>query len=108
MRTILGVAFIAVVAVGATVAWFTPTVARGAALAEVIFETNPHRVVTCDDVVPITAIGAAFQCRATGDDGSTAVFALTIDRTGAVHTTVMAQTPATHAPPAKAGDPWNR
>jgi hypothetical protein len=108
VRTILGVAFIAAVAAGGAIAWFTPTVAHGSALAEVLFDPDPHRTVTCDDDVPIGATGARFACRAVGDDGSTAAYALTLDRDGAVHMKLVGRTPATHAPPARDGDPWTR
>ena len=108
MRTILGVAFIAAVAAGGAVAWFTPTVARGAALAEVLFDPDPHRTVTCDDDVPISATGARFHCRALGDDGSTADYALTLDRAGRVDMKLVDRTPPTHERPSLDGDPWNR
>ncbi len=98
VRTVLGVAFIAVVGAGATAAWFMPTTARGAALADLIFEPSPHRTIACDDDVPISATGAKFQCRATGDDGSTAVYDVVLERDGTVRMGVAANT----------GDPWNR
>jgi len=84
VRTVLGVAFIATIGVGAVIGWCAPTVARGDALVDLFFEAHPGRAITCDDHVPITAAGMAFRCRAVGDDGRARVFAITIDRDGAV------------------------
>lgn len=81
-RTILGIVFIAATAAGAIVLALKPTVARGDALAGIVFEPKAGVAYTCEDEVVVEGEGPTFQCTAKADDGATETYEVHIDRDG--------------------------
>ncbi len=92
VRTVIAIGFIAVVAAGALYVVLRPTIARGDALAALVFEKRAGLTIDCDDHVAIGDIGARFKCRVAAEDGSTAVFDMAIARDGTVSRTLVEST----------------
>lgn len=64
--------------------------------------------ITCDDRIPVGPAGAVFTCRFHGNDGSTARFEYTMDRSGALSASLLDSTdPTVERPrPPPGTDSW--
>jgi len=81
-RTFVGIGFIAAAALVAVLLALKPTVARGAALAKIVFEERAGVRYECDDNVPIAGDVTVFRCRAF-EDGMRTTYEVRMDRAGA-------------------------
>ena len=105
----LGIAFVAAIAAAALYLAQRPTVARGAAIADLLLDQNrAHgwREIRCDDHIPITVHGARFTCELELDDGDRDCFEVEIDHAGNWKTKVLSSTGPTHRHVPSSGDPW--
>ena len=101
MRSVGVIVFIALVAAAAVYCAQRKTVARGAALAATLVESNQTlKAMTCDDHVPIDKSGAKFACRAEFKNGDVADYTFAMDREGNIR--------VVDSPPRikKTSDPW--
>jgi hypothetical protein len=99
MRSLLVLAFIAVIAGGAVMLARRPTIARGDVIAADLLSKNPAtiRALVCDPEIPITVTGARFSCDAELASGERKRLQLELDRSGAIREVGEA---------ALAADPW--
>ena len=99
VKSLLAIAFIAVIAAGAAYLAQRPTIARGEVIATDLLAKNKAtiRALACDPQIPIGVSGARFSCEAELASGGTKRLQLELDRNGAIREVGEA---------APAADPW--